>query len=395
MDATLAKLAQQAQENALSFLPNNELLRQNLLQSAQNLVAALETPAERCQKLYPAVMVYSTTRLLVDTKVYRTLAEAKDPITASQLAKSTNTDPALIERLLKFVAVENHVQETGPNEYLPNDTTRMLASFEGEGMVKDLYLLNDMASIMPKYFKERNYTNPTKQDESAWFWRHQMHYFEYLNSPGNEEWLEAFKGSMRFKTLLDKRWFDEEAIVAGVFGNGVSKDEVLMIDVGGADGSDLANFRKAHPDISGRLILQDLPQLVNSLDASSLKAKGVEAMDHDMFSEQPIKGAKAYFAKMVLHDWPKADCQRVLSRLGDAMTPGYSRILLTEIVVADVGAGKYATSLDILMMTVHAAQERRESEWRELVEEVEGLKIRKIWPITGAAESVIEIERVE
>lgn len=51
-------------------------------------------------------------------------------------------------------------------------------------------------------------------------------------------------------------------------------------------------------------------------------------------------------------------------------------------------------SVDILMMVFHAAQERKEREWRALVDSVEGLRVRKVWRVDGAIESIVEIERV-
>jgi len=45
-------------------------------------------------------------------------------------------------------------------------------------------------------------------------------------------------------------------------------------------------------------------------------------------------------------------------------------------------------------MSVHAAQERREREWRSLIDAVGGLKINRIWDVHGAVEKVIEIEIV-
>ena len=100
-------------------------------------------------------------------------------------------------------------------------------------------------------------------------------------------------------------------------------------------------------------------------------------------------------AKMVLHDWPKDECKRALENLKPAMKPGYSRILLNEIVIPDVNAHWFATSVDMLMMLVHAAQERREVEWKELIESVPGLRMTKVWDVQGALEKIIEIERVD
>lgn len=114
-------------------------------------------------------------------------------------------------------------------------------------------------------------------------------------------------------------------------------------------------------------------------------------MSHDFFTPQPVKGAKAYYLKMVLHDWPDAQCREILNNLKPALVPGFSKILINEIVVLDQGADWFSTSVDMLMMIFHSSWERREKQWRELIESV-GLKVTRIWPCGGAPEKLIEVE---
>ena len=97
---------------------------------------------------------------------------------------------------------------------------------------------------------------------------------------------------------------------------------------------------------------------------------------------------------MILHDWPTTQCVEILSQLKSGLKPGHSRIVLNEIVIPKQNAGWFETSVDVLMMHVHSAQERREREWRELVGKVDGLKVTKIWDVEGAVEKVIEIDAV-
>ena len=78
---------------------------------------------------------------------------------------------------------------------------------------------------------------------------------------------------------------------------------------------------------------------------------------------------------MILHDWPTTQCVEILSQLKSGLKPGHSRIVLNEIVIPEQNAGWFETSVDVLMMHVHSAQERREREWRELVGKVDGLKV--------------------
>jgi hypothetical protein len=157
----------------------------------------------------------------------------------------------------------------------------------------------------------------------------------------------------------------------------------------------LIEFASSNPQIKGRKILQDLATCIDTLDKDHLASYGIEAMSHDFFTPQPITNAKAYYLKMVLHDWPAEQCVQILSNIRSAMKPGYSRILLNEFVIPETNARDIETGLDILMMAAHGAQERREKEWKELVEQVEGLRIKKIWLVEGQGESIVEIERVE
>lgn len=162
-----------------------------------------------------------------------------------------------------------------------------------------------------------------------------------------------------------------------------------MADVGGNAGHDILGFHQAHPMQPGRLILQDLPGQIQPLDTQALAP--VELMCHDFSTPQPIKGAKAYYLKMVLHDWPDEQCRAILNNLIPALSPDHSRILINEIVVLDQGADSFSTSVDMLMMLVHSSWERQERQWRELVESV-GLRVTRIWPCGGAPEKLIEVE---
>jgi hypothetical protein len=80
----------------------------------------------------------------------------------------------------------------------------------------------------------------------------------------------------------------------------------------------------------------------------------------------------------ILHDWPDEKCSQILQVQKVAMKPGYSRLLIHENVISDINADWQATSLDIIMLAMVSSKERRESEWRELIEAA-GLQVLKIW----------------
>ena len=82
-------------------------------------------------------------------------------------------------------------------------------------------------------------------------------------------------------------------------------------------------------------------------------------------------GAKYYYMRNILHDWPDEQCKQILSNLKPALRKGHSRILLNEIIIPDVGSGWFETGVDMIMLNCHSAQERREKHWVELVDSLE------------------------
>jgi len=163
----------------------------------------------------------------------------------------------------------------------------------------------------------------------------------------------------------------------------------ILVDVGGGLGHDLQILKEKHPDLPGKLVLQDRQEVISTIEATSLSS--FEANPHDFFTPQPIKHAKAYYLHSVLHDWGDEEIVRILKNLLPALKPGYSKILLNEIVVSESHASLQATSMDQLVFVLGAMRERIEMEWRSILE-LTGLRVSGIWKYPGAGECLIEAE---
>ncbi|KAK6400874.1 hypothetical protein LTR81_023915 [Elasticomyces elasticus] len=366
--------------------------RNAALSAARSLVAALETPAERITRMswYDPLLI-AVVRLSIDVKLFSKLQEqGGKPMTTSELASATSTDPALLIRFLKLLASADVVRETGEAEFASTPTSDLLASPGGSGTLSNCFSVVSAVNYkIVEYFRSRGYHSPVDKDDSIW--KHatgsDLHYFDWVFQPGNEEEAEAFLNHMSFKTL-ETKWY-EAVPVEQILGSKCKADEVLIVDVGGNTGYDLLGFHRTHPNVKGRLVVQDLPKSISAIDKEGIKP--VETMDHDFFTSQPVRGAKAYYLKMVLHDWPDSACRDILGNLKPALTPGYSKILINEVVVPDVGAGWFETGVDTLMMVCHSSTERTETMWRQLIESA-GLKITKIWVCGDAVERLMEVE---
>lgn len=111
------------------------------------------------------------------------------------------------------------------------------------------------------------------------------------------------------------------------------KDAVLLVDIGGGVGHDLKAFNARFPTLRGRLVLQDLPQVIeNNTDLPN----AIEPLKYDMFTPQPLQNARAYYVRTVLHDLPDSYCRKALMTIASAMG-AKSRLLLNECVLAETG----------------------------------------------------------
>ena len=93
-----------------------------------------------------------------------------------------------------------------------------------------------------------------------------------------------------------------------------------------------------------------------------------------------------------LHDWPDDVCVKILSRVKEAMKPGYSKLLINENVIPVRGAWWEASGLDMTMMALCNSLERTELDWENLLVKRAGLKINKIFNYGRGVESLIELE---
>lgn len=79
----------------------------------------------------------------------------------------------------------------------------------------------------------------------------------------------------------------------------------------------------------------------------------------------------------MLHDWPDDKASVILSQIKEAMAPD-SVLVIDDVVMPETGATWQQTSMDMLMMSMLAAMERSEGQFRQLLQP-HGLQIRDVW----------------
>ena len=91
-------------------------------------------------------------------------------------------------------------------------------------------------------------------------------------------------------------------------------------------------------------------------------------MVHDFYTPQPVKGARAYFLKSVLHDWPNPKATEILRQIAKAMKPGYSKLVILENIIPDGPIPMGTAGLDAILLANFAAGERTEAQWKLLLD---------------------------
>jgi hypothetical protein len=111
-------------------------------------------------------------------------------------------------------------------------------------------------------------------------------------------------------------------------------DGAIVVDVGGSLGDIATSLARQYPNIS--CIVQDLPEVIASAVVPDSLEQRLSFMEHDFFTEQPIKNADVYFFKWIFHDWSDKYCINILRALIPALKKG-ARIVVNEFIVPEPG----------------------------------------------------------
>ena len=304
--------------------------------------------------------------------------------------QKTDADPVILQRILRAVSSIGYLKQTAVTQWEPSPLTLALNSPNlHDWLIAHFDERMVIAGKFPAWLKKRRYKTTGSIDdnaltevvgESIWaFYDHHPEESAIFDSAMSIQ--ESFPAAMvppyPFSGDIGELRTDSEAIT--------------LVDIGGGFGQAIKRIRAEYPSVKGRFILQDLPKTVSEIDAAQAKKEGFEPMAHDFFEPQTIKGAKYYHLRRVLHDWNDGPSIKILEATHAAMkdTPDYSRLLIHEFVLPDVGCGFNEAMVDIMMMQGCDGMERTESQWHELLKKT-GFKIIKFWRADVGTTAVIE-----
>jgi demethylsterigmatocystin 6-O-methyltransferase len=183
-------------------------------------------------------------------------------------------------------------------------------------------------------------------------------------------------------------------------------EDVIFVDIAGGIGHQCALLKAKYPELKGRVVLEDLAMVI----PQAIPTPGVENIAIDMWQKQPIKGeftkpsfsknliiltetsigAKTYYMRMILHEYPDKRATDLLKKTAEVMTAD-SVLIIDELVIPNKGAHGHATQFDMTMMSSLSSIERTDKQWDALLKSA-GFNIleKKAYAPTG--ESIIAVK---
>ncbi|KAJ5095566.1 O-methyltransferase family 2 [Penicillium alfredii] len=406
-------------ESVNSLTKGTDEDRKDVLVKCRALVQAVQTPRETMvDHCWGQMGAIAAVGFGVDSGLWVLMAQNGDKTQkVVDLAMSLGVDARLLSRLMRHLGAMGLLVEVGEDEYRPTNYTRCLSLPQiGHGYLGLTACTGAGTLKFHEFSRKRGWVNPLDPKDTSLMYAYgtNKHIFNWVQDSGYGTHLNDYLGGYGVGRPL---WMDpavypvKERLINDA---NPSPDAPFLVDIGGNVGHDLARFHSRYPDAPGKLILQDLPMMIRQIKDLD---PAIVRMEYDFHNEQPIKGrvvplssfslpqfhfnpilliisigARAYYIHSTLHNWSDDVCETILTRVKEAMKPGYSRLLINEFVVPQIGAHWETTGLDMLMLTLFSSEQRTNKAWYDLVERRVGLKIVKIWSSGKGVESVIECE---
>ncbi|KAJ4359631.1 uncharacterized protein N0V89_000186 [Didymosphaeria variabile] len=273
----------------------DEAVKNETLTLARKLVAALEGPVNRATDLVFRPYISIAARIAVDLDLFKFIAASNSVITSEQLALASGGDKVLISRVLRLLAAVDFVEQPSQETWRANETSIAMASAPiaaGHRFVFDV-LINS-AIKAPKFLRETGYKAPSEPTDGFVQYANQtkLNIFDFLQAnPSLFQDFKLFMGNTMGAREYWHEWYDVRGHLTTGFDS--SKSSTLLVDIGGGKGHDLlafdSTFGSSPKHYEGKLVLQDLPQVLDGIAENELSAN-IMKMSHNFFKEQPVSG---------------------------------------------------------------------------------------------------------
>lgn len=285
------------------------------------------------------------------------------PRTSAELAVDTGANEAYLRRMLRALAVEGVFEQIGEATFGLTPLSEGLTTAHPRSVRWLAASLCDPAHWRPwgqayEVLMEGKSQTPKVLGASPW---------EYLS--GNPEEAGRFGEAMSNMS---------RQAIAGITAHYDFSRFKHIVDVGGNRGTLVTDILETAPNARGTIF--DLEPVIEVARAGLVGHEllpRIEFLAGSFFESVPA-GADAYLLKHILHDWPDADCLRILRSIRAAIPDHGTLLVFDSILVPEAPA--WAFWLDVHMMVLQDGKERTPEEFAALFAE-SGFELTQCLPI--------------
>uniref|UniRef100_A0A8H7N128 O-methyltransferase C-terminal domain-containing protein n=1 Tax=Bionectria ochroleuca TaxID=29856 RepID=A0A8H7N128_BIOOC len=354
----------------------DEHIRRRLADGGRKLSILLEEPRHTMSRLEHVHFQLPLAIIGADTGLFAALAAESRSFTSNELAQKTGVPLSLLKRLLRYYQALDMICQVGNDAYQSSNVTQVLSNEDHADALRFAHkIMGPPVFSLPDLLQSTGYKDPTGVMPTALSRAHntEKHAYAWL---GENPW--ALKLTLAYmKVQFEGRplFFDVLDFQAR-FGTDCTSSTVLFIDIGGSTGSQSLKLRQRYPSLPGRVIIQDRPEVVQKAKSALDGTPNIELEVYDIFTPEPIKGARAYYMRKILHSFADEKCLEILANVKAGLTEK-SVIMIDETVLPEEGTRPRAAQHDIEVLMSVGAKERTKLEWEQLINEA-GLKLREV-----------------
>ncbi|KZT21972.1 S-adenosyl-L-methionine-dependent methyltransferase [Neolentinus lepideus HHB14362 ss-1] len=260
----------------------------------------------------------------------------------TELSKASGIESGKLGRVLRLLATQHCYREVEPDVFANNRLSMKLlardpiGNFIGhisdECMKGGAYLFSTLSDpLMGRSYEVVKAPFVKAMGQSIFDW--------YNEDPRGRTVHERFNQGM-----IGLGEFNGRGLLTKAYPWGTLPRDTVLCDVGGGNGHAALAVLKAFPHM--RAIVQDQEHVVSTgKDLWIRECRGavdgdrVSFLPIDFFKDTPAPDCDVYYARHVLHDWPDAECLKILTNIRKAMKPS-SRVLIHEYIYQNACATK-------------------------------------------------------
>ncbi|KAL0257106.1 hypothetical protein SLS55_007916 [Diplodia seriata] len=357
---------------------------------AKKLLLEAQGPMGSMLELIQTGCQTAVIRALLEIGVFNALPADGTPMAADELLPKleVSVDKTLLVRLLRMVTTTGPLAEVDEETYAQTPFSTMLTHPDFIATYK--HIMDEAwpaIAFMTQYFNANKWQQPTDPTNTPYTFAHRTggkevwtHIAQFPDRQSNSN--RAMK-AQAFDSVWSIGLYPFAEKLAELSSHTDSDETPLVVDVGGGAGHTSKTIRELCAGVKGRVVLQDLAEVVK--DAPIVD--GVVSVAHDFFAPQPVKGARIYYLRRILHDWADPSSVAILKQLAAAMSDS-SRVVIAEQILPTKNVPAQSAMIDIIMMTM-TGTERTERQWNELMAQA-GLKVERIYRTPGTLFGAIE-----